>query len=185
MSGRHEHERTGPRWWAGRLVAWLVILAVGAALVVSVVVPRVTGAVPYTVVTGSMRPQLPPGTLVVVRPTAARDIGVGDVVTYQLRSGKAQVVTHRVAAIRQAADGTRIFVTRGDANTVDDAAAVRPVQIRGTLWYSVPYLGRFSSYVDQGERRIAFVLVVGSLLLFSARMFTEAALDRRRARTPA
>lgn len=185
MSGHRGHERTGPAWWAGRLAAWLVILTIGAALAVSVVVPRMTGARPYTILTGSMRPQLPPGTLVVMRPTAASEIGVGDVVTYQLRSGKSAVVTHRVSAIRQSAGGERVFVTRGDANTVDDAAPVRPVQVRGTLWYSVPRLGYVSRLVTEGERRLLFVLVVASLVLYSARMFTGAALDRRHRGVPA
>jgi predicted ribosomally synthesized peptide with SipW-like signal peptide len=50
--------------WLGRLVAGLVILAAVAALVVTVLVPRLTGATPYTIRTGSMTPALPPGTLV-------------------------------------------------------------------------------------------------------------------------
>ena len=95
--------------WLGQLLAWMVILAVTTMLVATVGVPRATGATPYGVLTGSMRPELPPGSLVIVRPTAAADIGVGDVITYQLESGRPEVVTHRVVAVAPSEDGTTLF----------------------------------------------------------------------------
>ncbi len=73
-------------------------LCLAAVIAVAVVVPRLAGARPYVVLTGSMRPGMPPGTLVVVRPVDPRSIGVGDVITYQVASGEPDVVTHRVVA---------------------------------------------------------------------------------------
>ena len=84
--------------WCRRLAAWLVVGASLAALVVGVLLPRMAGATPYTVLTGSMTPNLPPGTLVVVRPVDAGTIGTDSVITYQLASGEPEVVTHRVVA---------------------------------------------------------------------------------------
>ena len=46
--------------WFGQVVAWAVIVAVVSVLAVAVLVPRVTGATPYTILTGSMRPSFPP-----------------------------------------------------------------------------------------------------------------------------
>ena len=83
--------------------AWLFILATLSILAVAVLLPRIGGATPYTVLTSSMEPDLPPGTLVVVKPTPAEQIGVGSVITYQLNSGKSSVVTHRV--VSQTIDG--------------------------------------------------------------------------------
>ena len=60
--------------FVGRTLAWLVILGAVAVLLVAVVVPRVAGATPYTVLTGSMAPAYPPGTLVVVRPVDPGDL---------------------------------------------------------------------------------------------------------------
>ncbi|WP_235737294.1 S26 family signal peptidase [Nocardioides alcanivorans] len=96
----------------GRILAWSWVVATTAVLVVAVVVPRLAGATPYTVVTGSMRPGLPPGTLAVVRPTPVEEIGIGDVITYQLESGKETVVTHRVVAVGLDATGTRCCARR-------------------------------------------------------------------------
>lgn len=165
--------------WCRRLAAWLVVGASLAALVVGVLVPRVAGATPYTVLTSSMTPNLPPGTLVVVRPVDAEEIGTDTVVTYQLRSGEPEVVTHRVVAIRTDLDGQVTFQTQGDANNTPDAAWVRPEQIRGELWYAVPYLGRASTALSP-DRRAQLVQVAGGLLLlYAALMFARSLTGKR------
>lgn len=70
----------------------------------------------------------------VVRPVDADEIRVGDVITYQLASGRSTVVTHRVVSIGTRLDGTPVFTTQGDANDTADEEVVRPVQVRGRLW---------------------------------------------------
>lgn len=117
--------------WLGQVLAWSCVVAVAAVLTVTVLVPRLAGATPYTVLTGSMSPGLPAGSLVVVRPVAPDAVGVGAVITYQLESGEPAVATHRVVAVETAINGDLAFVTQGDANEVADAEPVRPVQIKG------------------------------------------------------
>ena len=156
---------------AGLALAWLVITAIAAVLVAAVLVPRVAGATPYVVLTGSMRPGMPPGTLVVVRPVEAARIGLGVVITYQLRSGQPAVVTHRVVAQGVNAVGQRVFRTRGDANSAVDAAWVRAVQVRGVRWYSVPYLGYVTTMIGSRARDIAQGLLIAGLLVYAAAMW--------------
>jgi signal peptidase len=164
--------------WFGQVVAWLVILSVAAMVTVGVLIPRLGGATPYTILTGSMRPQLPPGTLVVVKPASADEIGIGDVITYQLESGKPAVVTHRVVSTSFNGKGEHIFRTQGDANNVADAKPVLEVQIKGKVWYSVPYLGHVNNAITGKERSLTMIIVVSGLLLYSAYMFTGALRDR-------
>lgn len=166
----------------------MVIIAVVASIAVSVLLPRIGGGTPYTILTGSMRPSMPPGTLVVVRPVPATTIRVGDVVTYQLVSGDPTVVTHRVVSIGIDGKGERHFTMQGDANNTADSKSVMSVQVKGVRWYSVPYLGYGTTLVTGEERQIAMILVVSGLLLYAAYMFTGAARDRaaaRRYRVPA
>ncbi|HET7735081.1 MAG TPA: signal peptidase I [Nocardioidaceae bacterium] len=150
-----------------------------AALVAGVVVPTVSGATPYTVLTGSMTPALDPGTLIVVRPVDSEQVAVGDVVTYQLRSGEPEVVTHRVVSVGINGDGERIFRTRGDANSVADGEWVRSIQLRGEVWYSVPHLGRVSTLMPRDVRRVLVLLVAATLLTYAALMFGGAAREAR------
>lgn len=164
----------------GRVAAWFVILGCLAAIAAAVVVPRLAGATPYTVLTGSMRPGLPPGTLVVAKPVDPADIGVGDVVTVQLRSGEPVYVTHRVVEVQQRLDGKTQFVTKGDDNDVADSELRLPEQIRGRLWYAVPYLGRLNTAISGSQRQLGVYAVGGALVLYALVMFTGAARDRRR-----
>ena len=53
-------------------------------------------------------------------PVDPDELGVGAVITYQMESGRPQVVTHRVVAVVNAIDGERRFLTQGDANEEAD-----------------------------------------------------------------
>ncbi|NRD25583.1 signal peptidase I [Frigoribacterium sp. VKM Ac-2836] len=165
------------------LSAGLFAVVVGLALVL-IVVPKVAGATPLTVLTSSMEPRLPPGTLIVVEPTAVDEIHLGDVVTYQIESGRPEVISHRVIEVVSSSDGGTAFVTKGDNNSEPDEALVLPEQVRGTLWYSVPWLG-FVNQVVNGDARSWIVPLVAIALLGYAGYALAAGLveaQRRRAR---
>ncbi len=168
--------------WLGQVVAWSFVLGVVAVLIVTVLVPRVAGGAPYTVLTSSMAPGMPPGTLVVVKPVDPRELGVGTVITYQLESGEAAVVTHRVVAVENAINGEQTFITQGDANDVPDPEPVLPVQIRGQRWYAVPYLGHVNKLLTGSQRQVAVFGVASLLLAYAAFMFTSSVRERRRSR---
>jgi signal peptidase len=168
--------------WVLQVVAWLLILSSLAVLAAAVLVPRLGGATPYSILTGSMRPDLPPGTLVVVRPVDPTDIGIGTVITYQLHSGDPTVVTHRVVAVRTTLDGELELQTQGDANDVPDEEWVRPEQVRGELWYAVPVLGRLNNVLNGDERQLLVYAAAAGLGLYAVRMFVSVGRDRLRRR---
>ncbi|MGN8553896.1 UNVERIFIED_CONTAM: signal peptidase I [Microbacterium sp. SLM126] len=161
-------------------LSWVLLAAIALLAVVVVVVPLATGAKPYTILTGSMAPQYPPGTLVVVKQVDVAEINLGDVITYQLESGKPEVVTHRVVAVGADAEGEPIFITRGDANDGDDPEPVQPVQIVGKLWYSVPYIGWINNVVTGQARALALPILVGGLFVYGIVTIALGFRDRRR-----
>lgn len=165
--------------FSGRTVAWVVILGASAVVLAAVLIPRVAGATPYTILTSSMSPAYPPGTLVVVRPAAVDELEVGDVVTVQLESGEETVVTHRISAISYALDGDVEFETKGDANTAPDRELRMPVQIRGMLWYSLPYLGFLANALTGSDRQWIVTVIAIGLLGYAAGMFVSAWRSRR------
>jgi signal peptidase len=160
------------------LLAWALLAVAVSALVTDLVVPRVFGATPYAVLTSSMEPGLSAGTLVVVRPVRPESIGNGTVITYQLQSGEPQVVTHRVVAQAVDGEGTRSFQTRGDANEVADRAWVRPVQVRGEVWYAVPHLGRLHAALTGQEHQRLVWAAAAALLAYAAVMFVGSVRER-------
>ncbi|TCK64331.1 signal peptidase I [Curtobacterium sp. PhB136] len=161
----------------------LLLLVAGLAVVL-IVIPKASGSTPLTVLTQSMEPTLPPGTLIVVRPTPIADIHVGDVVTYQIVSGQPAVISHRVVSIASSSDGSRTFVLKGDNNAAPDAQPVTAAQVRGVVWYSVPEVGYVNQLVN-GSRSWLIPAVAGVLLAYSAVMVTVGVVSsvrRRRAR---
>ena len=176
---RREREQTGALWWVGQTASYLALFTVLTLLAVMIVIPRLGGATPYTVLTGSMRPGLPPGTLIVVRPVDPKEIRTGDVVTYQLASGEPDVVTHRVVGVSATAGGEQRFTLRGDANNTNDAP-ILPEQIRGSLWYSLPLLGFVNSAITGQQRSWLTWLAIGGLLTYSVVMIVGAWRDKRR-----
>jgi len=159
-----------------------LLLIVAALAVLLIVLPKATGSTPLTVLTGSMEPGLPPGTLLVVRPTPVEQVQVGDVVTYQIASGRPEVITHRVTGIESAADGDLRFVLQGDANDEPDPEPVRPEQVRGVLWYSVPLVGWVNQAVAGEARTWIVPLLAAGLLAYAAYMIVSGVLDARRRR---
>lgn len=138
-----------------------LVLAVLAALVL-IVFPRVTGSYTYTVLTNSMAPGYPPGTFIVVKPTPFDELQLGDVITYQLESGRPEVVTHRITGVSATQQGERTYITKGDNNSVEDAAPVLEIQVRGKLFYAVPYVGFVANTAGQGDRNgIIYAAAIG------------------------
>lgn len=163
------------------MLSWFVMFAIGAVLLASLVAPRLAGGSTFVIETGSMRPHLPPGTMVAVQPAEPSAVRVGDVITYQLRSGDPTVVTHRVVAVGYDGAGEVRWQTQGDANSVADKAWVQPAQVRGRLWYGVPKLGYVTSFVTQQQRSVLVSALALGLGGYALAMFAGAWRDRRRA----
>ena len=99
--------------------------------------------------------------------------------TYQLESNKPGVVTHRVVGVGNTSDGERPFLTRGDANNVDDDP-VRAVQVRGVVVYTVPYLGYVNTWVGINRPGWLLKAVAGVLILYGLVLVGAGVRDRFR-----
>lgn len=168
------------RDWLVLLLCGTFMLGVALLLIAGVVVPRLTGATPYVILTSSMKPTLPAGTIVITRPVDPGEIGIGDVITYQLRSGEPEVVTHRVVRVSFTTGGDYVFTTQGDSNSLPDEKPVRAVQVRGEAWYGIPWLGRLTSLIGPEQRQVFTWLLGGALFTYAGLAFAGAVRDRRR-----
>ena len=147
-----------------------------------IVVPKATGSRPLTVLTGSMTPTYMPGDVVIVRPADVDNLQIGDVITFQAVSDDPRLTTHRVKSVVLTGEGRR-YVTQGDANGAVDPAPIKPEQVRGTVWYSVPYVGYAATWAAGDALRLLINLAAGGLLLYGGYLITAGALDRRRRTT--
>lgn len=164
----------------GLALSWAALVVVALVAIVAIIVPRATGSTPLAILTGSMDPTYPPGTLVVVKPLDPTEVKVGDVITYQLESGKPTLVTHRVVELGLRADGERQWVTQGDANDAPDELPVRAVQLRGRVWYHLPYVGHVTVALGNGGRGTIVALVAGAFIAYGVWQITSGLLGRGR-----
>lgn len=178
MKGRRYHLAAGFRALR-HVAAWLTVGAFAAAILGTVVVPRMAGATPYVVLTSSMKPSLPPGTMVVSRPVAPASIPIGSVITYQLVSGEPAVVTHRVVGQGVTSGGDVVFRTKGDANSAADPGWVRAVQVRGSSWYAIPYIGYVTNQLQVIDRVAVQRAVAVALLGYASVLILGAVRGRR------
>ena len=166
-------------YYLGLMFGIVLVVVVAFFAAILIVIPKVGGAIPLTVLTQSMEPGLPPGTLIVVGPVTFTDIKVGDVITYQIRSGDPAVITHRVIGFTSGEKGDSLLLLQGDNNALPDDP-VREVQVQGRLWYSVPYMGFVNSAVNGENRSVIVAIIAGLFFAYAAYMVVTGVVDSRR-----
>ncbi len=97
----------------------------------------------YRVLTGSMEPEIPTDSLILVKQTDPSTLKEGDVITFHSSDPvlKGAVNTHRIQKITED-NGEVVFVTKGDANQVADPYPVSYSNVVGVLVFSSYFLGK-------------------------------------------
>ncbi|RZT66127.1 signal peptidase I [Leucobacter luti] len=101
-----------------RSVLLTIFAIIGTFCILVFGVSLVFGLKPEIVVSGSMEPTIPTGSLLLVQETSAAEAEVGDIVTLE-RPRNGGLVTHRITSIEQEYTDWKITM-RGDANAADD-----------------------------------------------------------------
>ncbi|SFK14803.1 signal peptidase I [Cellulomonas sp. KH9] len=158
-------------------VSYGVLAVVLLLAAVTILVPRFTGSVPLTVLSGSMEPALPVGSLVVVRPVDPADVRIGDVVTYLPHPNDPTAITHRVTGVTHRTDGGRTFTMQGDANDAPDLP-VQDHQVRARVWYVVHHLGHLNSAVNVDDRHLGVYVVAGGFFVWALDLWRRASRAR-------
>ena len=142
----------------------MVVLAILFAFLISGI--RIFGIQVYGVLTGSMEPTYPTGSLIYVKSVNAQELRVNDVITFSLTPGV--IATHRIVEVVPDENNPSIlrFRTKGDANNDVDASLVSAGNIVGKVAFSVPGLGYLASYIQQPPGIYVAILVGGLMIAF-------------------
>lgn len=141
------------------LVGLIVVLAV---LLVGV---RLVGLTPYTVISGSMEPAYPVGSLLYVQKVDPTTLQEGDPVTYYMSGG--QVVTHRVIEVVEDPSVGVCYRTKGDANNIADSSLLKYTQVIGRPVMAIPWLGYVSWFIQHPPGTYVAIAAVMVLLCLS------------------
>lgn len=125
--------------------------------------PAIAGYQMYVVLSGSMNPSFDTGSLVFVKPTEPSAIAEGDIITFSSSSDATRLTTHRVVGINQ--NDSLSFVTRGDANNVNDPSPVPAENVVGRVTGSVPYIGYLFGFAQTRQGLILLIFIPGLFLI--------------------
>ncbi|MBQ9014889.1 MAG: signal peptidase I [Firmicutes bacterium] len=143
------------------------IIAGAIVLCLILTVPRLAGYSGYCVLTGSMEPSIPVGSLIYAKAVDPASITADDVIVFS--DGTSDVpITHRVIS-NDPENGE--LITKGDANAKADLSPVSYYNVYGRVALHIPVLGRFLIPLGTltGKLGVIAIILAGLLLCELAR----------------
>ncbi len=122
--------------------------------------PSVLGTTPMVVLSGSMSgtadDHIEVGDLIFVGKAEPKELEVGDVIAFT-EENSVTVVTHRIIEIKSAEDGTPFFITKGDANNVEDDVPVTVDRLIGIYQFRIAGVGNFALFLQTPTGMLLFI----------------------------
>ena len=138
-----------------------ILLAALVLVCLPLTVPRLFGYHIYSVVSGSMEPAIPTGSLVYIRETAPEDVEADDVIAFYSSADSASIITHRVVENRVLMGE---FITKGDANQTEDMNPVPYSNLIGKVVRSFPEIGAMAQILTGKEGKFIAAGVIAAAL---------------------
>lgn len=144
-------------------VVGTAILVILILLCIPFAIPKAMGYQAYTVISGSMEPAIPTGSLVYVESIPPQEVEDQDVIAFYGGSDSNAIITHRVEENRVIMGE---FITKGDANEEADMNPVEYSDYIGKVQKSIPKVGVFAQVISdpQGKLAAACMIVVAVIL---------------------
>lgn len=139
------------------LATVLVLVAI-----VFIALPLLGGLEYRTIVSGSMEPEIPVGSLVIIEKVKDEEIKIGDVVTFYL-SGET-TVTHKVVGYDLSKDA---LITHGVANDEGTNEYTPFDSVLGRVVFTVPWIGRLFLFVSTTRGKIIAATIIVVLYILS------------------
>lgn len=149
----------------------LVILMIALLVVVIVVfgISLKTGEQPslfnykmFIVQSNSMSPEFETGSLLFVS-MDTEGLVKGDIITYKKAESDIST-THRIVDIVE--DNARLFITKGDANNINDPLPVAEEEVIGRVSLSIPMIGYAFGFMQARMRLLLFGLIPSIVIIF-------------------
>jgi signal peptidase len=170
-SNGKRHKKRNPLAGFFRLIGTILLVLI-VLLCIPIAIPNYIGYQVYTVISGSMEPAIPVGSLVYVRQEEPETIVQGDVIAFYGAGADGGITTHRVME-NHLVEGE--FVTKGDANDTNDINPIPYGNLIGKVIYSIPYLGTAAQLLVENTGK----LIAAGVILFAVLMHLIASLIDR------
>ena len=157
-----------------------LLLVVLVVVCVPLTAPRLFGYHIYTVVSGSMEPAIPTGSLVYIKEMNPEDVQENDVIAFYGAKDSASIITHRVVENRVLMGE---FITKGDANQTEDMNPASYDNFIGRVERSFPGLGTTAQILTGKEGKfLAAGVIAAALILQILASILEKRFERKQSR---
>lgn len=145
---------------AGRIcsITGMILIVAVICLCSLLVLPGMIGFHMYHVLSGSMEPAIPVGSLLYVQGGAPKDVKEDDIIAFYGAHEDSGIITHRVVK-NNVVSGT--FITKGDANEKEDPEPVFYDAFIGKAVLTIPYMGRVLTIMTSLEGKISAACIIG------------------------
>ena len=116
----------------------------------------------FKIITGSMEPEVPEGSLIICQEVDISTVQVNDIVCFRSLDNViyGETVTHRVVEVLQNSLGETILVTKGDANLSADAEYVTQGNYIGKVTYYSKESNLMASIMNILTDKVGFMILV-------------------------
>ena len=152
-----------------KVISIVIAIVFSLLIFLFIVLPTIQGSMHFLIVqSGSMKPAMQPGDLVVVTSTESKNIKIGDIISFTYEDEPDNCITHRVVSINNETTGFS-FQTKGDANEEPDIRPVNSSNLVGKTLLVIPYLGYLPDFVKSPFGFI-ILIVIPSVLIISGEL---------------
>lgn len=123
-----------------------------------------TGWKALSVPTGSMRPAIPPGSLVLVHRVSISSLKVGDVITYINPLNPKTTLSHRIVKEYLVNNKIPAFVTKGDSNKTTDVPVTEGSVVGKVVWH-IPNVGNWLMEIKQPIVILPIIYVAALIIM--------------------
>lgn len=165
-------EKRGRKWIPAlcNFLGTIILLAVIITFL-PLTVPRALGYEIYNVVSGSMEPEIPIGSVIYVESVEPATIAEGEIIAFHSEDS---IITHRVVQNRSLQGE---FITKGDANPGEDMNPVAYSEVVGRVTRHFPVVGRLMAVYASRVGKIYILILTACGVMFN--MLAKRLRDRR------
>lgn len=119
--------------------------------------PDVFGIKTFTIISGSMEPNISVNDLVIIKEVDKSEIKKGDIISFKING---EIITHRVINIETDTNGEILYTTQGDANNIQDYNKIKFENIEGKYIGKIPKLGKITIVLQSKEKLIIIIILL-------------------------
>ena len=140
----------------------MCLLLILVLVCIPLTVPRFFGVRIYSVISGSMEPAIPTGSLLYITEAQPEEIKEEEVIAFYGVKDAASIITHRVIENRVVMGE---FITKGDANQTQDMNPVPYDNFIGKVACTIPKAGKAAELFTSLEGKVLAAGVIAAAVL--------------------